>query len=131
VSEEIKNARIIGFIAQEVKKTNPHCISEWDKKTDYDEDKTEEDTKRYGICYNDYVVHLVGAVQEVVKQLEVQKERVQVLEERVQVLEERVQVLEEREKVWVQHAKEQEDKVKRLEANIEKLASLVAQLIQK
>lgn len=121
VPEETKHQRIIGFCAQEVKESNPHCVSEWDN----EQVKCEEDDgKRYGICYNDYVVHLVGAVQEVVKQLEVQKERVQVLEER--------------EKVWVQHAKEQEatikeqqEKVKKLEANIEKLAGLVSQLISK
>lgn len=95
VSEEIKNTRIIGFIAQEVKKTNPHCISEWDKKNDYDEDKSEEDTKRMGICYNDYVVHLVGAVQEQQKM--------------IKDLQSRCEILEAREKVWEADAKQKEE----------------------
>jgi hypothetical protein len=61
VPEEVKTQRVIGFSAQEVKDSNPHCVSEWEN----DQVKCEEDDgKRLGICYNDYVVHLVGAVQE-------------------------------------------------------------------
>lgn len=65
--EEMKQKRCIGFVAQEVQESNPHCVSEWENK---DVEKTEEDNgMRLGICYNDYVIHLVGAVQEQQKQI--------------------------------------------------------------
>lgn len=71
VPEETKHQRIIGFCAQEVKESNPHCVSEWEN----DQVKCEEDDgKRMGICYNDYVVHLVGAVQEQQKIIEAQRQ---------------------------------------------------------
>jgi hypothetical protein len=78
VPEEVKQRREIGFLAQEVKETNPHCISGWENE---DVKCDEDDGKRLGICYNDYVVHLVGAVQEQQKQIEVLKERNQELKQ--------------------------------------------------
>jgi len=61
VSQSEKEKRHVGFIAQEVVESNSHCVSTWcnqDAKTDVD------DGTRFGLSYNDYVVHLVGAVQE-------------------------------------------------------------------
>jgi hypothetical protein len=53
---EEKEKQHIGFIAQEVKNSNPHCVSEVEDQ--------EVNEKRMGINYNDYIIHLVGAVQE-------------------------------------------------------------------
>ncbi len=107
VPDEVKQQRCIGFLAQEVQQSNPHCVSGWEN------DKAKCDTddgKRLGMSYNDYIVHLVGAVQEQQKQID---------------------VLQAREAVWVEHAKAQEAKVAKLEAGIEKLAGLVAGLLSK
>ena len=54
VSDKLKKQNCLGFIAQEIAETNPHCIHEV-------EDKGEI---RFGLQYNDYIVHLCGAVQE-------------------------------------------------------------------
>jgi len=67
VPDDIKERRCIGFIAQEIMESNPHCVSEWEK-------KEEENTTRLAVNYNDYVVHLIGAVQEQQKQIDNLKE---------------------------------------------------------
>jgi hypothetical protein len=117
VPEAEKERRHVGFIAQEVQETNPHCVSTWCNK----EVKCEEDDgERLGMSYNDYVVHLVGAVQEQQKQIEEQQKHIQVLEER--------------EKVWVEYSRQQEkalaDYKAQTDARMEKLGGLIAQLIQ-
>jgi uncharacterized coiled-coil protein SlyX len=48
----------IGLLAQEVQDFNPHCVSTW-----HDKDEAKENEK-LGIQYNDFVIHLIGAVQE-------------------------------------------------------------------
>jgi hypothetical protein len=76
VSDQIKQQRLIGFIAQEVQQSNPHCLSTWSNQ----EIKTDEDDGvRMGMSYNDYIVHLVGAVQEQQKQITVLQEQVAAL----------------------------------------------------
>jgi calcineurin-like phosphoesterase len=66
------------------------------------------------MSYNDYVVHLVGAVQEQQKH---------------------INVLEEREKVWVEYSRQQEkafaDFKAQTTAQVEKLAKLIQQLMPK
>ena len=57
LDSKITEKNLVGFIAQEVQSSNPHCLDTWI-------DKDEKDEERFGINYNDYVVHLVGAVQE-------------------------------------------------------------------
>ena len=59
-TEETKNKNHIGLIAQQTCESNPHCVSTWEN---------EEKEERLGIQYNDYVVHLIGAVQEQQKQI--------------------------------------------------------------
>ena len=51
----------IGLLAQEVLDVNPACVSTWIN----DAIKSDTETgERYGICYDDFIVHLIGAVQE-------------------------------------------------------------------
>jgi hypothetical protein len=59
VTEEVKNKSHIGLLAQDTESSNPHCISPW---------KNEEKEERLGIQYSDYIIHLVGAVQELHKE---------------------------------------------------------------
>ena len=60
VPETTKEFVHIGLIAQECQEINPHCVSEH---TVYEgEEKTEE--TRLGITYNDWILHLIGSVQE-------------------------------------------------------------------
>jgi hypothetical protein len=121
VPDEVKQQRCIGFLAQEVQQSNPHCVSGWENK----EVKCDtDDGKRLGMSYNDYVVHLVGAVQEVVKQLSD-------LTTSNQEQQKQIEVLQAREAVWVEHAKQQEATIEKLRADVEKLAGLVAQLLPK
>jgi hypothetical protein len=54
----------IGLLAQEVQDFNPHCVSTW-----HDKDEAKENEK-LGIQYNDFVIHLIGAVQEQQKQID-------------------------------------------------------------
>jgi hypothetical protein len=107
VDDCIKQRRHIGFIAQEVKESNPHCVDIW---CNEDAKNEEDDGERFALSYNDYVVHLVGAVQEQQKTIEVLTERNKVLEA---------------------HARDMEAKQKKMQTDMDKLASLVAQLIPK
>jgi hypothetical protein len=54
IDEKISEKNLIGFIAQEVESSNPHCLDTWD----------DEGNEMYSLSYNDYIIHLVGAVQE-------------------------------------------------------------------
>jgi hypothetical protein len=82
VSQSTKETVHIGLIAQEVLQHNPHCISQWENTQTDDEDKS-----RYGVNYNDYIVHLIGAAQEQQKQIEILTERSKVMEEHARSLE--------------------------------------------
>jgi hypothetical protein len=78
VEEEIKQKRQIGFLAQDVKESNPHCVNTWCNK----EVKCEEDDgERFSLNYNDYVIHLVGAVQEQAKYIDVLQRHARKLED--------------------------------------------------
>jgi hypothetical protein len=118
VPEEEKQKRHVGFIAQEVQKTNPHCISTWCNKDaikkrdevkveidvlDEEEEEVnveisveeeEDDGERLGLFYNDITVHLVGAVQEQQRMINEQTKQIELLSQRNQTLEDRLQKLE-------------------------------------
>jgi hypothetical protein len=51
MDQEEKDKYYVGLIAQEVMESNPHCVS-----------LGKDDI--YGIQYNDYIIHLIGAVQQ-------------------------------------------------------------------
>ena len=58
----VKDTVHIGLLAQDVLSVNPGCINTW---VNPDITPTETDNgERYGICYDDFIVHLIGAVQE-------------------------------------------------------------------
>jgi hypothetical protein len=58
----VKDTVHIGLLAQDVLSVNPGCINTW---VNPDIKPTETDNgERYGICYDDFIVHLIGAVQE-------------------------------------------------------------------
>jgi hypothetical protein len=63
VKQEDKDKFHIGIMAQQIQESNPHCLSTW-------KDKNTEQEERFGVNYNDYVVHLLGAVQEQQKQIQ-------------------------------------------------------------
>ena len=54
VPVNVKTKPLIGLLAQDQLEINPECVSTW---------KKEDGTERYGIQYNDYIIHLIGAVQ--------------------------------------------------------------------
>jgi hypothetical protein len=122
VPDHVKQKRCVGFIAQELQESNPHCVCDWEKK----DEENEEDKHRLAVSYNDYVVHLCGAVQEQQKQID--------------ALQNTVDTLVERDKVIVDHAKQLEEKTNALqtefdeyktltEERLNKLASLLKQLM--
>lgn len=67
----------IGLLAQEVQEFNPYCVSTW-----HDKDEAKENEK-LGIQYNDFVIHLIGAVQEQQKQIDRQAEHIKAQEEKL------------------------------------------------
>jgi hypothetical protein len=52
--DSVRKIPHVGVIAQQVQKSNPHCISTWD----------DEGTEMYGVNYQDYTIHLIGGMQE-------------------------------------------------------------------
>jgi hypothetical protein len=77
IPQKTRDADHIGFLAQDVMETNPHCIDEWvDDNCVCDGD----DGKRLGIAYGDINVHMVGAIQELKKQNDAQQRKLDELE---------------------------------------------------
>jgi hypothetical protein len=64
----------IGLIAQEVREFNPHAV---------DDSATNEKQEYLGIRYNDFVIHLIGAVQELHKKLALTEEKLALTEEKL------------------------------------------------
>ena len=85
ITDEVKNKWHIGLNAQEVLSINPHCISEW---------KNQDGEARHGINYTDFVTHLIGSVQEIVKQNTSQAELISVQDAKIATLQSRMDVLE-------------------------------------
>jgi hypothetical protein len=83
IPKEAEEANHVGFLAQDVMETNPHCVSEW---TDENSICDGDDGKRLGISYGDINVHLVGAVQELKKQNDAQQKEIDELKEMVKAL---------------------------------------------
>ena len=52
--DSVRKIPHVGVIAQQVKTSNPYCISTWD----------DEGTEMYGVNYQDYTIHLIGGMQE-------------------------------------------------------------------
>ena len=77
ISDEVKNKWHIGLIAQEVLNINPHCVSEWANMSG---------DSRYGINYTDFVTHLIGATQEVVKRMNSQDTIIETLKAQINEL---------------------------------------------
>ena len=59
--DHVKEKVHIGLLAQEVLDVNPGCVSTFINESIKSDTETGE---RYGICYDDFIVHLIGAVQE-------------------------------------------------------------------
>jgi hypothetical protein len=72
VKQEDKDKFHIGIMAQQVKESNPHCLSTW-------KDDNSKQEERFGVNYNDYVTHLIGAVQEQQKQITAQQATIDLL----------------------------------------------------
>ena len=85
IPDEVKNKWHIGLNAQEVLSINPHCISEW---------KNKDGEARHGINYTDFVTHLIGSVQEIVKQNTSQAELISVQDAKIATLQSRMDALE-------------------------------------
>lgn len=66
--QSTKDTICIGLLAQDVLQHNPHCVSGW--KNDNIKETDDDDGSRYGINYNDFTIHLIGAVQEQQKQID-------------------------------------------------------------
>ena len=79
-----KDAICIGLLAQDVLQTNPHCVSGW--KNDNVKETDDDDGSRYGINYNDFTVHLIGAVQEQQKQIDAQSKLIESLHAKLEAL---------------------------------------------
>jgi hypothetical protein len=80
ISDKVRDADHIGFLAQDVMDSNPHCIDEWvDDKSVCDGD----DGTRLGIAYGDINVHMVGAIQELKKQNDRQQEQIDRQQEQI------------------------------------------------
>jgi hypothetical protein len=92
VSQEVRDADHIGFLAQDVQETNPHCVLEhMDDSCVCDGD----DGKRLGIAYGDINIHMVGAIQEIVKQSTSQATLVQELKKQNDVQQKQIDQLQE------------------------------------
>jgi hypothetical protein len=78
----------IGLLAQEVLEYNPHCVSTW-------EDDTEDGKKveRLGLAYQDFVIHLIGSVQEQQKQIEAQQAKIEEQSQAINTLTESMKML--------------------------------------
>ena len=84
IAQKALDAVHVGFLAQDVMETNPHCIDEW---VDDNNVCDGDDGKRLGIAYGDINVHMVGAIQEIVKQNDELKKQLAKISSLLQTLE--------------------------------------------
>ena len=75
IDAKYKDKIHIGLLAQDVMGHNPHCVSQW--KNEQVKESDDDDMMRFGINYGDYTVHLIGAVQEQQKQIDVLKQELE------------------------------------------------------
>jgi hypothetical protein len=61
--QEVKDKAHVGIVAQQVQESNPHCLSTFTSVNSNNEE-------RFSVNYNDYVIHLLGAVQEQQKMID-------------------------------------------------------------
>lgn len=71
----------IGLLAQEVLEYNPHCVSTWE-----DDDDKGGKVERLGLAYQDFIIHLIGSVQEQQKQIDTLKDTSKKQEETINTL---------------------------------------------
>jgi hypothetical protein len=86
IAQKVRDADHVGFLAQDVMETNPHCVDEW---VDDNSISDGDDGKRLGIAYGDINIHMVGAIQELKKQNDAQQEQINDLQQYKTLSEER------------------------------------------
>jgi hypothetical protein len=88
----------IGLLAQEVLEYNPHCVSTW-------EDDAEDGTKveRLGLAYQDFIIHLIGSVQEQQKQIDTQQAQIQAQQVKIEEQSQAINTLTESVKSLTEH----------------------------
>ena len=84
VPQATKDNICVGLLAQDVLQHTPHSISTW--KNEDIKETDEDDTTRFGISYNDFVVHLIGAVQEHNKTITTQASQITALQQQLSQL---------------------------------------------
>jgi hypothetical protein len=130
VPQSVKDTICIGLLAQDVLETNPHCVSGW--KNDNIKETDDDDGTRYGINYGDFTVHLIGAVQEIVKQSTSQATLVQELKKQNERQQKEIDLLlhEVKQGQDAQRAYDELLAYKKLsEERFDKLGSLIEQLM--
>jgi len=70
--QELKDKSHVGIMAQQIKESNPHCLTTFNSINSNNEE-------RFAVNYNDYVTHLIGAVQEQQKQIIAQQATIDLL----------------------------------------------------
>lgn len=71
----------IGLLAQEVLEYNPHCVSTWE-----DDDDNGGKVERLGLAYQDFIIHLIGSVQEQQKVINKQQEQIDNLQNQINTI---------------------------------------------
>ena len=70
LDEKITEKPLVGFVAQQINESNPHCLDTW----------KDDEEERFSLCYNDYVIHLCGSVQELNKTIQEQDKVIKTLQ---------------------------------------------------
>ena len=107
--QSIKDTICIGLLAQDVLQHNPHCVSGW--KNDNIKETDDDDGSRYGINYNDFTVHLIGAVQEIVKQSTSSASQIQEQQKMIDAQQKQIEALHEKLEALMKLTEERFDKV--------------------
>ena len=84
VPAEEKEKPLIGVLAQQVQESNPYCLSTW---------TNEAKEERFGVNYNDYVVHLIGSVQELNAKITTQEAQIEQQSSQIQTLNDHLSAL--------------------------------------
>jgi hypothetical protein len=121
VDQAVKDAVCIGLLAQDVLQHTPHCVSGW--KNEDVKEMDDDDGSRYGISYNDFTVHLIGAVQEQQKQIDALQEKIVEQAGHIETLSVRSKGLEDHAR---QLEKDLQDFKALTEARFDKLAKLIS-----
>lgn len=125
LKQEDINRVHIGLLAQEVLEYNPHCVSTWE-----DDDEKGGKVERLGLAYQDFIIHLIGSVQEQQKQIDTQQAQIQAQQAKNEEQSQAINTLTENVNSLTEHLATQQAQIQAQQVKIEEQSQAINTLTE-